>query len=80
MDKIDKFWNTTFDVYEEGLDSSFGTESDHGDYGVAFKHSMIGLPKLAPKVLSKSGYSEPKAKSTAIPPIFQVQFLNLYLI
>jgi hypothetical protein len=59
LDEIDKFLNTTFDVYKEGLDddkeSSFGDESDHGDYGVAFKHSMIDLPKLAPKVLSKLG-------------------------
>jgi hypothetical protein len=58
LDEIDKFWNTTLDVYEEGLDddkeSSSSDESDHGDYGVALKHSMIELPKLAPKVLNKS--------------------------
>ncbi len=59
MDEIDKFWNTTLDVYEEGLnddkESSFSDESDNGDYGVALKHSMIDLRKLAPKVLNKSG-------------------------
>jgi hypothetical protein len=59
LDEIDKFWNTTLVVYKESPDddkeSSSGDESDHGDYGVALKHSMIDLPKLVPKVLSKSG-------------------------